>query len=182
MDLNDKLTIEKATLSDAEAIRSVQRKTWLATYLNAAIGITEQYVANRLDGVHGELIEPRLERLRKAISGETSGSAVYVARAGGILAGYVAPTLIGGQKHVGALYVLPEFQGKSIGTGLMQKVVEWHGAADNIFVHVARDNAPAIRFYKRFGFVATEIEIIDDGARNAGIPEIPSVEMVLKRR
>ena len=170
--------IEKAVVSDIEAIRIVQFKTWLNTYLNVECGITESYIKDRLDGPDGELIEQRLTRLRNAVAGVTAGSAVYVARSKNSLAGYVAPTLIDGQKHVGALYVLPEFQGQRLGTLLMQQVFDWHGLSENIFVHVGSYNLDAIRFYKRLGFEETGRDIIDDVARGRGIPEIPSIEMV----
>ncbi len=170
--------IENAAATDAEAIRVVQRKTWLATYLNAELGITKDYIKDRLDGPRGELIKPRLTRIRSAIAGATAGSAVYVARSGNSLAGYVFPTLIDGQKHVGALYVLPEYQGRNLGTLLMQKVFDWHGESESVYVHVAITNLNAIRFYKRLEFEETRRDIIDNAARNQGIPEIPCIEMV----
>lgn len=54
------------------------------------------------------------------------------------------------------LSVLPEAQGRGVGTALMQAMCDWAdhwGQLLRIELHVYADNERAIRLYKRFGFV-----------------------------
>lgn len=175
------VVIERATPEDAEGINSVLRQTWLDTYPNEEAGITEEDIRLRVEGKNGERIPARIQRWKDNIEDKDGSKAVYVARLNGKVVGMTAPGIIDGRRKVGAMYVLPEAQGMGIGGKLMQKVLEWHGDSEDIFLAVASYNQKAIEFYKRFGFEQTDTVIEDEGDVY-GNTKIPEVEMVRKAR
>ena len=170
------VVIEQAVPEDAQEICSVLGKTWFDTYPNAEAGITREDIRLRIEGERGERIQPSIDRWRNTIETSDGSHAVYVARMNDKIVGMAAPSFIGGMRRVGALYVLPEVQGKGVGSALMQKVLEWHGTGEAIYLAVARYNQKAIDFYKRFGFKQTR-SIEDEGDVYGG-KQIPEIEMV----
>ncbi len=174
------LEVQPATPEDAAGVFEVQRQTWIDTYPNEEAGITEQDVRNRVEGEHGELVADKIAWWRKGI--ETSGEnrAIFVAKDEGKVMGFVAPGIMDGQRRIGAIYVLPEAQGKGLGRKLLDKAIDWHGRDEDIYLHVASYNDNAIGFYEKNGFEKTGKAIEDLDARERGVVEIPEIEMVLK--
>lgn len=177
---NQQFSVELAKPEDAEGVFNVQKLTWLATYPNAEAGITEEDIRVRVEGQHGELIPQKIERWQNGIEATGSERATFVVRDNDKVVGFVAPAIRDGQRRVGAIYVLPETQGKGIGSKLLQKAIEWHGRDEDIFLHVATYNTNVIDFYKRNGFEETGREIKDEVAQLGNGKEIPEIEMVLK--
>jgi len=176
------LSVQPAKPEDAEGIFDVQRLTWLATYPNAEAGITEEDIRVRVEGEHGELIPQKIERWRSGIEATGNERATFVVRDNDKVVGFVAPGIRDGQRRIGAIYVLPETQGKGVGGKLLQKALEWHGRDEDIFLHVATYNHNAIDFYKKNGFEETGNEIKDEVAQLDNGKEIPEIEMVLKAK
>jgi len=174
------VSVERATPEDAEGVFSVQRQTWLATYPNAEAGITEEDIRVRIEGEHGELVPQKLERWRSGIENPGDNRAVFVVRDNNKVVGFVSPGIIDGQRRIGAIYVLPETQGKGVGGKLLKEALAWHGRDEDIFLHVATYNQNAIDFYKKNGFEETGKEIRDTVAQLGNNKEIPEIEMVLK--
>ncbi len=176
------LEVQPATPEDAAGVYEVQRQTWIDTYPNEEAGITEQDIRNRIEGEHGEKIEDRIAWWRKGI--ETSGEkrGIYVVKDSSKVVGFVAPGIIEGQRRIGAIYILPEAQGKGLGRKLLEKAIDWHSREEDIFLHVASYNDNAIDFYKKNGFEKTGNSIEDLDARERGDMEIPEIEMVLKAK
>ncbi|MBP7767437.1 GNAT family N-acetyltransferase [Candidatus Saccharibacteria bacterium] len=174
--------IEAAKPEDAEAVFNVQRETWLDTYPNEELGITQEDIRKRVEGDNGELVQTKIDRWRAVI--ETAGDkrVVFVARNEGEIVGFVAPAIMEGQRRIGAIYVLPETQGLGVGSKLIQQALNWHGQAEDVYLHVATYNRIAIDFYKQYGFEITDAEIQDDFAIQNGYKEIPEIEMVLKAK
>ena len=168
------IIIERATPDDADAISELLRITWQATYPNEEVGISEEDIRLRTEGEHGERIPQNVENWRKRIETDDGTVAVFVAREAGQVVGMAAPGIIDGQRRIGAMYVLPDAQGKGIGGRLMERALEWHGHEEDIYLLVASYNDNAINFYKRFGFVQTDTAVIDKGNvyGNTQIPEI----------
>lgn len=175
------VVIERAVSADTEAVVEVLRKTWFATYPNEKIGITHEDIRQRIEGEHGERIPQNLERWRRTIETTDGTRVVYVARVGGKVVGLAAPSLVDGQRNVGALYVVPEAQGKGIGSKLMQQILAWHGGNEAIYLAVASYNQNAINFYKRFGFEQTDRAIRDEGDVYDN-KQIPEIEMIRKAK
>lgn len=177
---NPALEVQFATPEDAAGIFDVQRQTWIDTYPNAEAGITEQDIRNRVEGEHGELVADKIAWWRKGI--ETSGEnrAIFVVRDEDKVVGFVAPGIMDDQRRIGAIYVLPEAQGKGLGRKLLDKAIDWHGRDEDIYLHVASYNDNAIGFYEKNGFEKTGRDIEDLDARQRGVVEIPEIEMVLK--
>ncbi|MGH7196823.1 MAG: GNAT family N-acetyltransferase [Candidatus Saccharimonadales bacterium] len=170
----NQIAIQKATSQDAEAIAHVQSVTWLATYSNANLGITEADIRKRLEGGHGERTAGRIEKWRKSIE----HGDVYVARLGGKMVGFTSPLVSSdGQHRIGALYVLPKAQGKGVGSQLIQKNLQWHGSSP-VYLTVAAYNQNTINFYKKFGFKETGKQVEDLPAREKGDKELPEIEMM----
>lgn len=178
---NQSVIIERAVPKDAEAVSELLRRTWMATYPNVGAGITEEDIRLRTDGENGERIPKNIENWRRRIETDDGSGAVFVARSQGKLVGLAAPNFIDGKRHVGALYVLPETQGSGVGSKLMQKILEWHGSGDDIYLRVASYNQNAINFYTRFGFGQTGNPVLDEG-NVYGNTQIPEIEMVLKAK
>lgn len=178
---SEKLLIEAARPGDEEAIAELLRITWQATYPNAEAGITEEDIRLRTEGENGERIPKKIERWRKNIEITDGSKAVYVARLNDIIVGVTAPNNIDGRRRLGALYVLPDLQGKGVGGKLIRKALDWHGDKDDIYLNVASYNKNAIDFYKRFGFEETDTIVVDKGDVY-GETQIPEIEMVLKAK
>jgi ribosomal protein S18 acetylase RimI-like enzyme len=173
----DSIAIERAEPEDAEAISELLRITWMATYPNAEAGITKEDIRLRTEGKHGERIPQNIKNWRKRIETNDGSVAVFVARRHGKIVGMVAPGFIDSRRRIGALYVLPDMQGKGVGGKLMKKALEWHGDKEDIWLNVASYNQNAINFYKRFGFKQTNTSIMDQG-NVYGNTHIPEIELV----
>lgn len=61
----------------------------------------------------------------------------------------------GGEWELDDLYLYPAFQGRGIGTAVLQKVIA-DTAPDGLFLYVFIKNTGAVRLYERMGFVLSE--------------------------
>jgi ribosomal protein S18 acetylase RimI-like enzyme len=173
------VVVEKAQPQDAESIAEVQTLTWLATYPNTELGITEADIRKRLEGENGERTTRRIENWRKKAEATDGKSALYVARLNGKIVGFTLPAITPeGQHQIGALYVLPEVQGKGVGSQLIKESLAWHGDNRPIYLTVAAYNQNAINFYEKFGFQETGKQVEDLPARKSGNKELPEIEMM----
>lgn len=172
--------IRVAAPADAAAIRSVQARTWLATYPNAALGITRDGLQRYLEGEKGERIADRIAWTRRRIelrATEPAGGCDFVAVLDGEVVGFTAPFVeSSGRRRVGALYALPLAQGAGLGHRLLERNLTWHGADQEVHLTVAAYNERAIRFYARHGFVPTGP--LDDGELVIDGVVMPELEMV----
>ncbi|CDQ40849.1 MULTISPECIES: GNAT family N-acetyltransferase [Virgibacillus] len=62
-----------------------------------------------------------------------------------------------GKVELGAIYLLPDYQGKGIGTALLARGIEMFPEAKVIYINVERDNEIAKPFYYAKGFKEVEV-------------------------
>ncbi len=167
--------IRDATSDDYGGIRNVQRRTWLATYPNVALGITTADVEAVFDDTTAEAQQRREER-RRAINA-TPLAHLWVAENDAGIVGMCLARKHDQHHHVQALYVLPAYQGQGIGKRLLQAALDWLGAQP-ITLHVAAYNDNAIAFYQKMGFVLGPAPAESELARLPSGAVIPEREMV----
>ncbi|MDQ2717701.1 MAG: GNAT family N-acetyltransferase [Chloroflexota bacterium] len=144
------IVIDEATPDHAEAMREVQRRTWVATYPNAEYGITQADIEARFYE-SPENAPIRRERRRQSVA--TAPFHAWVATDGETIVGFCTVKQEQRENLVQALYVLPEYQGQGVGKRLLQAALQWFGAGKEIVLNVAAYNEKAIAFYRAFGFV-----------------------------
>ncbi len=171
-------TISKATSDDAEGIFNVQRRTWIDTYPNSNLGITISDIKTRVEGVNGELTAIKIIRWYDTIS--SGKRQLSVAKTDDKIVGFVMPYFdTKTQQHrIGAIYVLPEAQGKGIGRELLNQALNSIGNDKDIYLHVVSYNQNAINFYLQNGFIKTGKNITDGVAPLPSGIYLPEIEMV----
>jgi len=177
--MESNVIIERAKPEDAKAVYDIQSQTWLDTYPNKELGITVEDV-RAARGMDDQAVKAKkIARWRETIQGQGDSRAVFVAKVDGTVVGFNAPFISeDGRGRPAALYLLPDFQGKSIGAMLFQNSLGFLGERD-LYLHVASYNHRTINFYKKFGF--TEVGPVDAGDEVAALPSgaiIPEIEMV----
>jgi len=174
--------IEKAAPTDAPAIAEVSRQALQATYPNEEYGVTADDIRERTEGVDGVLIEQKIEEWRAMIESSGESHEVFVARVDNEVVGFISPRIGKNERRrLGAIYVSPEAQGNGYGAALLLSALEWHDSNSDIYLHVVVYNQHAINFYERFGFAQTGQSVRDRISIAQGFPELPLIEMVLKR-
>jgi GNAT superfamily N-acetyltransferase len=167
--------ISRATPGDAGTILKIKRDAWLGAYVNEERGVTAEDIKKRM----GDM-SIGIENWQRGLANEAQSNerATFVARVDNEIVGYTSPHIIDGQRRIGALYVSPKAQGKGVGTGLLDRAVEWYGREHDIFLHVLNYNQNALGFYERYGFEKTGKEIADEPEHGITLP--PEIEMVLR--
>lgn len=170
------IVLRDATPDDDEAIRQVQKQTWLTTYPNAALGITSADITAMFDDTSEEAQQRRAAR-RRGINA-TPQARLWVAEDDSGIGGFCLARKIDGTHRIQALYVLVAYQGQGIGKRLMQAALDWLGAAQQVKLTVASYNDRAIAFYQRLGFVVTGPAAHTEGPWLPSGAVIPELEMV----
>jgi ribosomal protein S18 acetylase RimI-like enzyme len=143
------IVVKSALAEHAEEIAKVQRETWLAAYPSEAAGITHAMIEERVKTY--ESLE-RIARWREIIA---SGELVSVALIGGRVIGFSSGKRGDDVNHLAAIYVLPAYHGTGTAQKLMDAALAWLGNDKDIVIEVVAYNDRAIRFYEKYGFVAT---------------------------
>lgn len=147
------ITIRKMQYEDTKLVQSIAKTTWNATYE----GIIPLDVQNNFlkSNYSDESMIVRIER-----------SIVYVAEVEGKVVGFAnySTVRVGGKVELAAIYLYPEFQGKGIGTALIQQAVKELKGLKEIYINVEKDNKNGMNFYKAKGFeVIKEADVEFDG-------------------
>lgn len=147
------ITIRKMHYEDTEQVQSIAKTTWNATYE----GIIPLKVQNNFlkSNYSDESMKQRIER-----------SIVYVAEVEGKVVGFANYSTVrdGGKVELAAIYLYPEFQGKGIGTALIQRAVKKLIGIKEIYINVEKDNKIGMNFYEAKGFeIVKESDLEFDG-------------------
>lgn len=168
--------VRRAVADDAVAIATINVRGWQHAYA----GLMPAALLDSLD------VAERAERLRDRFRAGASASGYVAADAEGAVAGYCwfgdyrpdpdLPAPGPGWAEIYAIYVDPDRLGTGAGAALMTAALG-DLAPRPVALWVLEGNAPARRFYERFGFVP-------DGAKedfDAGGTPVPEVRYVLTR-
>ena len=155
----------------------VQYKTWLATYPNQKLGITVDDIEYRnKDAFSGE----RLKKREKLITNPEPNEKYIIAKDENKVVGICYGIVKEDRNQLQAIYILPEYQGKGVGTKLWNEIILFLDRTKDIYVEVADYNEKAIGFYKKLGFVDTGRRFSDERFRMKSGTILPEMEMVKK--
>ena len=145
------IKIEVPGSGDAEGIAAVLVETRLNAYRSDELDITEEDLSARFGGVDETVVVVR----RWLNDGEKRR--LWVVRDGPAVVGMCVAYHDENGGHVGAVYVLPLYQGRGIGKQLMQAALEWLGDAEDIALWAATYVPKPIEFYRRLGFIESGV-------------------------
>lgn len=172
-----KLIIRKSIPDDVYGIRKVQKITWLDTYPNNKEGITLEDIESRFkddDTLEGKKkIEERKERYKD------ESKQTWVAEKSGKIIGFCWAGNEEGKDRVLAIYILPKYQSKGIGSRLLIKAFKYLSNSKTIYINVVEYNLNAIKFYKSHGFVETgKRGVFDSAATLPSGKTLPEIELI----
>lgn len=134
------LIIRKMLEADIPDVQYVAKKSWNATYQ----GIIPEDVQNSFLKVaySDEMLKKRLDQI------------IFVAEHDEKIIGFInlKETEQPNTYDLSAIYLLPDYQGKRIGSRLIAHSIEPIKNFEKIFLEVEKDNINAVNFYKKLGF------------------------------
>ncbi len=171
---NTQVKIGKETVQDFDEVHSLWHNTWVATYTNEVVGVTKEdidkYFANRYT-------PDKIQELKDEVVNPKDGTHSYVAKVNGKVVGHFVFMDEGGNDRLESIFILPEYQGKGIGTLFWKEVRNLFTKGKPIKVNVIAYNENAIAFYKRLGFVEVERYIDEDSVMPISKTKLPKIEM-----
>lgn len=171
------IQISEPKPEDALGMNTLLYKTWLATYPNEKLGITVEDIEERLKET---ISEEFTSRFKKVLENIPANQKRVVAKDGELIVGLSTMVRNETNNQLRTVYVLPEYQGKGIGTQLWNAVKDFIDPTKETIVQVADYNEQAIKFYEKLGFVDTGKRFKDDKWKMKSGAYIPEMEMVLK--
>jgi ribosomal protein S18 acetylase RimI-like enzyme len=164
-------------IEDARGTIEVQYKAWLATYPNEKLGITVDDIEYRYKDAFSN---DRLQKREKIITNQEPNEKYVIAKDGNMVVGICYVVIKEDRNQLQAIYILPEYQGKGVGTKLWDAVLSFFDKTKDIYVEVADYNEKAIGFYKKLGFVDTGKRFSDERFRMKSGAMLPEMEMILR--
>ena len=158
-------TIRNMARDDLQQVQKVAKTSWNVTYDGIIpLEIQESFLQS---AYNHEMLLKRLEN-----------SYIWVSEIDGIVVGFAnfSPVNKNGETELSAIYLMPEYQGKGIGTALLNQGINHLKGVKEIFINVERDNKIGSAFYQAKGFnVVHEFDEDFEGHL------LKTVRMVLKR-
>ncbi|AOV07985.1 GNAT family N-acetyltransferase [Sporosarcina ureilytica] len=133
--------IREMKKEDIKQVQDVAKKSWNATYDGI---IPHNIQENFLKAAYSdEMMKRRL-----------NGSFIFVAEMEDKIIGFAnfTPVNNGGQSELSAIYLYPDYQGKGIGTALLQKGIKELENVKEIYIDVEKENNIGKTFYEAKGF------------------------------
>ena len=146
------ITIENPAPEDARAIREVQYEAWKTTYPSEESGITEDDIEWYFRDFKKSFSEKALKETERELEELPEGQKVLVAKDGDEVVGYAWLMKGDEQNEVGAIYILPDYQGEGIGKKILKDAEEYFDTNKDTVLTVAEHNKNAIAFYEGLGF------------------------------
>ncbi|MGY0694642.1 N-acetyltransferase family protein [Virgibacillus sp. FSP13] len=138
---------------DIPHVQYVAKTSWNSTYEGI---IPREIQDNFLRVAYND------DRMEKRLA----GSYLYVVETGGEIVGFAnfSPVNKEGKAELGAIYLLPDYQGYGLGTTLLNRGIAELKGVKEIFISVEKDNEIGKRFYEAKGFdVISEFDDNFDG-------------------
>ena len=158
------ITIREMNYEDTNQVQKIAQTSWNATYE----GIIPLEVQNNFLKLNysDESMKQRIEL-----------SIVYVAEVEGKVVGFANYSKVrdDGKVELAAIYLFPEFQGKGIGTALLQQAVKDLEGIKEIYINVEKENKIGMNFYEAKGF-----EIVKESDEEFNGHILKQVRMVKK--
>lgn len=126
---------------DIPQVQDVAKKSWNATYEGIIpVEIQEKFLKM---AYNDERMKQRMER-----------SFLFVAEIESNIIGFAnfSPVNEEGKAELGAIYLYPEYQGKGVGSALLQKGINELSGIKEIYINVEKDNKIGKSFYDAKGF------------------------------
>lgn len=137
---------------DVPQINEVFYRAFLSAHVNTELGITAEDIDTFFkDRANPIEIKHRAYKLAHQLDNEK----FLVAKAENKVIGVCRLVVHDEYNQLQAMYVLPEWQGRGVGTAFWSEALTFFDASKEIVVHVAIYNENAIGFYKKLGFIDT---------------------------
>ena len=169
------IKIVEATPEDAKGIVSLLYKTWLNTYPNKEIGITKEDIEERFQN-----IDERVIKMKDVIQNTPASHKRIIAKDIDVVIGVALLIKKEDVNQLQMIYVLPEYQGKGVGSMLWNEIKKFCDPSKDTIVQVASYNKNAISFYEKLGFVDNGKRWSDEKWKMKSGATIPEMEMVIK--
>lgn len=139
------MKIRKATLADAKGIARVHVDSWIATYRSI---VPDTYLDQLNYDTREQLWKENLKANNNFVAENDDGELIGFADGGKERTGKYAA--LKGELY--SIYILPEYQGKSIGSSLMKKVVHHlkENGLNSMLIWVLEENLSR-GFYEKMG-------------------------------
>ena len=178
-ELEKEIKIGYANPADAKGIQEVFYATWLDTYPNEEFNITIDDLKYRY---RNSLSEETIEKKKKIIE-EKSGDELYlVAKDDEKVVGVCYCEKEKDLNQLRAMYILPKYQGKGIGTRFWNETLNFFDSTKDVIVDVATYNKNAIEFYEKLGFTDTGERFSEERFRMRNGALLPEMRMVIKAK
>ena len=171
------IKIMNARPEDAKGIQEVYYKTWLDTYPNEEYNITRDDIE---DSYKDSFSEERLKKLSERISSHPANIQYIVAKDGSNIVGVCQPIIFPDKNKLQTIYILPDYQGKGIGTKLWNEANKLFDPDKDTYVEVVVYNLKTISFYEKLGFKDTGRRFSEDRFKMKNGSILPEMEMCKK--
>lgn len=139
---------------DAATLGPVHLQSWLETYVNPNVGVTEDWIKTHRGFVATAAGTEYRANLIAAQEAEPQRELYRTARRDGRLVGFLHAQRGDDGVALHGLYLLNEAKGTGLADALMRELDAW-AAGDPVTLDVASYNQRAVRFYTRHGFTPT---------------------------
>jgi len=148
-----KFHIREMNSGDINQVQQVAKRSWNHTYEGIIpLEIQKSFLES---AYNDEMMQRRLK-----------SSFIYVSEIDGKIVGFAnfSPVKEDGKTELLAIYLNPEFQGKGLGTALLNKGLKNLDGVKEVFINVEKENTVGTTFYQAKGFkVVSEFEEDFDG-------------------
>lgn len=155
--------IRNMQVDDIQQVQHIAKKSWNSTYEGIIpFEIQEKFLHFAYS----------VEMMRKRVE----QSFIFVSEVAGQIVGFADFSPVKeGEGELAAIYLYPEYQGKGIGTALLQTGIKHSIGLKELFINVEKENERGTTFYNAKGF-----EVISEFDEDFDGHVLKTVRMVLK--